>query len=131
MPTGPAASRVEADFLSADRALEGLGEALTFVGPLGRTGAAERYAFIDDGRVVEIGMIAAVSRPFCEECDRLRIDSRGTLLSCLRRQGGLDLAGPLAEGNLGEVRRLVSEALMAKCPPVEGWSSRSMSAIGG
>jgi cyclic pyranopterin phosphate synthase len=42
---------------------------------------AERFRYLD-GRG-EVGVIPSVSRPFCEQCDRIRLTADGQLRSCL------------------------------------------------
>ena len=42
---------------------------------------AERFRYLD-GRG-EVGVIPSVTRPFCEQCDRLRLTADGQLRSCL------------------------------------------------
>ncbi|MDP6519198.1 MAG: GTP 3',8-cyclase MoaA, partial [Planctomycetota bacterium] len=51
-------------------------------------GPAERYSI--DGAVV--GFIRAISGPFCDRCNRLRITSDGKIRSCLLTGGDVDLA---------------------------------------
>lgn len=38
-----------------------------------------------------IGFIASESTPFCDKCNRIRLDSRGILRLCLKDQQGIDL----------------------------------------
>ncbi len=40
-----------------------------------------------------IGLIASESMPFCGNCSRLRLSSRGILRACLMKEGGRDLRG--------------------------------------
>jgi cyclic pyranopterin phosphate synthase len=47
-----------------------------------------------------IGFIHAMSRPFCESCNRLRLDATGVLRSCLFDGGEVDLK-PLLHAGLG------------------------------
>jgi cyclic pyranopterin phosphate synthase len=42
---------------------------------------ASRYAYVDGGG--EIGVIASVTRPFCGDCDRVRLTASGQFLTCL------------------------------------------------
>jgi cyclic pyranopterin phosphate synthase len=80
---------------------------------------------------VVVGFITPVSRPFCDTCNRLRLDSRGQLLACLRGGAGVDLAAPLRAGRHGELRDRVRRLLGSKCDPATRWPRRSMAAIGG
>jgi cyclic pyranopterin phosphate synthase len=50
--------------------------------PLGRTGSATAsYWQTEDGH--SFGIIANESEPFCQDCDRLRLDSEGNIYGCL------------------------------------------------
>ena len=43
-------------------------------------------------------MIPSVTRPFCEQCDRIRLTADGQLRSCLFSLEDHDLRGPLRSG---------------------------------
>ena len=98
---------------------------------------ARRYAFAD-GAPGGIGLIASVSEPFCDTCDRLRITAEGELRSCLFSLEETDLRGPLRAGAAdAELERLIRRTVWRK------WSGhrinhpdfvqpeRTMSMIGG
>lgn len=57
---------------------------------------AERYRY-QDGRG-SIGIVASISRPFCGNCTRARVSSKGVLYPCLFAPSGFDLAEPLRRG---------------------------------
>ncbi len=57
---------------------------------------AQYYALGDAG--YRIGVISTISKPFCASCDRLRLDARGVLYTCLFSATGTDLLGPLRSG---------------------------------
>ena len=57
---------------------------------------ATRYRFRDG--LGEVGMISAVSHPFCGGCSRARLSSEGMLYTCLFATKGADLRGPLRDG---------------------------------
>jgi len=94
MPFGPAAemrpfpirevaSRVEAAFGKLMQVPVKLGE-----------GPAVYHTL--PGFAGHIGIIGAVSRGFCEDCNRLRITAAGTLKACLDSTAEIDLRGLLA-----------------------------------
>lgn len=56
---------------------------------------ARRYRTAAGG---EIGIIASVTQPFCQQCHRARLSSDGRLYTCLFGSQGLDLRGPLRAG---------------------------------
>ncbi|MGH9101635.1 MAG: GTP 3',8-cyclase MoaA [Acidimicrobiales bacterium] len=57
---------------------------------------ARRYRYLD-GRG-ELGVIPSVTRPFCGDCDRIRITAEGQLRTCLFATDEHDLRAPLREG---------------------------------
>lgn len=61
-------------------------------------GPAERYKF--KGAKGEIGFIHAISKHFCNECNRLRLTASGKLRACLLSDHQEDLKGPLRKGCL-------------------------------
>jgi cyclic pyranopterin phosphate synthase len=98
---------------------------------------AAGYLFAD-GAPGRIGVIASVTEPFCDTCNRLRLTAEGQFRTCLFALEETDLRGPLREGaGDDELEMLIRGAVHAK------WSghrinhadfvqpARSMSAIGG
>lgn len=59
-------------------------------------GPAERYRF--EGAKGEIGFISALSRHFCDSCNRLRLTASGQLRVCLLSDRQFDIKGPLRKG---------------------------------
>jgi cyclic pyranopterin phosphate synthase len=57
---------------------------------------AERFRYLD-GRG-EVGVIPSVTRPFCEQCDRIRLTADGQLRSCLFSLEDHDLRALLRSG---------------------------------
>jgi cyclic pyranopterin phosphate synthase len=91
-----------------------------------------------DGAPGRIGVIASVSEPFCDTCNRLRLTAEGMFRACLFALDETDLRGLLRAGaSEAELERLIREGLWTK------WSghrindpdfvqpARSMSMIGG
>ncbi|HEX4868797.1 MAG TPA: GTP 3',8-cyclase MoaA [Acidimicrobiales bacterium] len=97
---------------------------------------AERFRYAD-GRG-EVGVIPSVTRPFCEQCDRIRLTADGQLRSCLFSLADHDLRTVLRSGGSDDD---LSEAIEA-CVGAK-WAGhainqvqfirpgRSMSQIGG
>ena len=85
-----------------------------------------------------VGIIASVTRPFCRECDRLRLTADGQLRTCLFAQTETDLRGPLRAGaTQAELEALIRTAVAGK-QAGHGIGNadfvqpaRTMSAIGG
>jgi cyclic pyranopterin phosphate synthase len=57
---------------------------------------AERFRYLDGQG--EVGVIPSVTRPFCEQCDRIRLTADGQLRSCLFSLEDHDLRGLLRSG---------------------------------
>jgi GTP 3',8-cyclase len=85
-----------------------------------------------------VGVIASVTRPFCRDCDRLRLTADGQLRTCLFAQDETDLRGPLRDGaSDAELGVIIADAVAGK-QAGHGIGSatfvqpdRTMSAIGG
>lgn len=131
MPSGEGRSLFAQEHMSASEARERLDRVFHYEGAAGRTGTAERYRYRDGDRIFVVGFISPVSMPFCDRCDRLRLDARGRMWGCLRQSGKVDLAAPLRDGDGANVSRLLGDVLAAKRIPQQGWSSGRMVAIGG
>ena len=58
---------------------------------------ATSYAFAD-GAPGRIGVIASVTEPFCDTCNRLRLTAEGQVRACLFSLEETDLRGPMRDG---------------------------------
>jgi cyclic pyranopterin phosphate synthase len=125
-PAAAIRARVEAAFgpISTDD-----GHGLPGVGPARhwRTARGER-----------LGIISAVSEPFCETCNRVRLSATGRLHTCLALDDDTDLRGPLRAGCSDEaLLQIVEAAVRAKKPGHSftacgtGGPRKHMVAIGG
>ncbi len=73
---------------------------------------ATEYQFADGHRV---GFIASVSRPFCLNCNRLRLTSDGKLRYCLFAREETSVAGLLAEdSSVEELQSVIRETVWRK-----------------
>ena len=72
---------------------------------------AERFRYLD-GRG-EVGVIPSVTRPFCEQCDRLRLTADGQLRSCLFSLDDHDLRTVLRAGDDDDALSEVIEACVS------------------
>lgn len=131
MPSGEARSIHAREYLSAPAARALLARTFRDEGSDGPSGTAERWRFRDGDRVFTVGFINPVSTPFCDRCDRLRLDSRGTLWGCLRQGEKADLAAPLRSNDLLDLTRRIQEAMAGKRVPDGTWAGQRMVAIGG
>lgn len=76
--------------VAQDEILERLRASYGSAQPLPGRGSAPAQRFLlGNGQIV--GVVASVTRPFCADCDRLRLTADGQLLSCLYAKTGLDL----------------------------------------
>tara|TARA_B100000700_G_scaffold317668_2_gene409468 strand:+ start:1637 stop:2527 length:891 start_codon:yes stop_codon:yes gene_type:complete len=119
-----------------DEILERIGEVFPLE-PVTRTSApASRFRYVDGAG--EIGVVASVTRSFCDSCDRIRLTADGQFRNCLFAVGEYDLRSLLRSGaDDEEVSTLMEQAVGAK------WAghgigtvdfirpARSMSQIGG
>jgi len=93
-------------------------------------GPADVYTYPDaKGRV---GFISAMSRPFCETCNRLRLTAIGELRSCLFDGGEVNLLPSLRpKPNLSELISLFEACVVMKPEEHSFRGNRAMSQIGG
>jgi len=61
-------------------------------------GSAPAELFLVDGGPATVGVIASVTRPFCGDCDRVRLTADGQVRNCLFAREESDLRTPLREG---------------------------------
>jgi len=57
---------------------------------------AERFRYADG--IGDVGVIASVTEPFCEQCDRIRMTAEGKLRTCLFALEEFDLRAILRSG---------------------------------
>lgn len=123
VPAAEIAAAVAARFPCAERPAEPGATAL-------------RYDYKDGGG--SFGVVASVTRAFCESCDRIRITADGTFRTCLFAEHGTDLRGPLRAGaSDADLASLMSGAVAQKGRghliglPGFHRPDRAMNAIGG
>jgi cyclic pyranopterin phosphate synthase len=76
------------------------------------------YRFIDGGG--EFGIITSISKPFCGDCDRLRITADGKVVPCLFSEQEFDLASVMRKGaSDDEIVEFFKRAVKLKAPGVE------------
>jgi len=61
-------------------------------------GSAPAEKFLVDGGPGTVGVIASVTRPFCGDCDRVRLTADGQVRNCLFARQESDLRGALRAG---------------------------------
>ncbi|MEM4312301.1 MAG: GTP 3',8-cyclase MoaA [Nitrososphaerales archaeon] len=100
---------------------------------------AENYAF-KDGSKGGIGIISSITKPFCKDCDRIRLKADGKIVPCLFSNDEYDLK-PLLRGGASdeEIAQFIKESFWKKSEGVEAMIKknlvlkhiRSMYTIGG
>ena len=106
--------------------------------PLGINGTAPAEEWAIAGAEVTVGVIASVTRTFCERCDRVRLTADGQFRNCLFAHEESDLRTLLREGADDDRIAEAMIACVATKRPGHGIDdpsfvqpSRPMSAIGG
>lgn len=101
MPLGPTGAWNREDLVTAEEVLSVLASAYDLVGLDGRESSpAELWQL--DGSGPHVGVIASVTRPFCGDCDRLRLTADGHVRSCLFARDEDDIKPLLRGGGTDE-----------------------------
>jgi GTP 3',8-cyclase len=88
-----------AEMVTAEEILAALGREFTLTPDDPRQrGSAPAETFLVDGGPARLGVIASVTRPFCGNCDRVRLTADGQVRNCLFARTENDLRGPLRAG---------------------------------
>ncbi len=106
--------------------------------PMDGRGSAPAEKFLVDDGPHTVGIIGSVTRPFCGDCNRVRLTADGQILNCLFAREESDLRSALRAGasDLEIAERWVA-AMATKLPghgiddPTFLQSARPMSSIGG
>ena len=79
---------------------------------------AQLYKFQDGNG--EIGVITSITKPFCSDCDRIRLSADGKIVPCLFDKTGFDLRPLLRTGASDEtILKFMRNAVLQKAPGVE------------
>jgi cyclic pyranopterin phosphate synthase len=88
-----------ANMVTADEILEKLQRRYTLVGePSSARGSAPAERWHVDGGRGTVGIIASVTRPFCGDCDRVRLTADGQVRNCLFAREESDLKTAMRAG---------------------------------
>lgn len=88
------------NMVDAAELLDALGARFTLSQPHREDPSAPAEEWLVDGGPGTVGIIAAVTRSFCEACDRTRITAEGTVRSCLFGDDETDLRALLRNGSV-------------------------------
>jgi GTP 3',8-cyclase len=124
--------------VTADEIFSALGTVFSLEPAEEPRGSAPAELFTVDGGPHTVGVIASVTRPFCGDCDRVRLTADGQVRNCLFAREESDLRGALrADADDTEIAERWQAAMLTKRPGhgIDDESflqpSRPMSAIGG
>ena len=125
------------EMVTASEILEALSSRFTLT-PLGSHDSAPAEEFSLDGGPTTVGVIASVTRTFCDRCDRVRLTADGQFRNCLFAHEESDLRSLLRDGASDERLGQAMQACVATKRPGHGIDDpsfvqpqRPMSAIGG
>jgi cyclic pyranopterin phosphate synthase len=123
--------------ITADETLDLLSESHRLTALDGRGSAPAERFLVDDGPHV-IGIIGSVTRPFCGDCNRVRLTADGQVRNCLFAREEADLRSAMRNGaSDAELAERWVIAMASKLPghgiedPLFLQPARPMSAIGG
>lgn len=123
--------------ITAEETLTLLSETFRLTPLAGRGSAPAEKFLVDDGPHT-VGIIGSVTRPFCGDCNRVRLTADGQIMNCLFAREESDLRAALRGGASDtEISKRWAAAMMTKLPghgindPSFLQSDRPMSAIGG
>ncbi len=126
------------DMVTAAEILDRLGGAFVLTEASVPRGSAPAELWEVDGGPGTVGVIASVTRPFCGDCDRVRLTADGQVRNCLFARDESDLRAALRAGaSDAEIAERWRAAVLPKLPghgidDVQFLQpSRPMSAIGG
>ena len=141
MPLDPQHGWNRNEMLTADEIIAKL-ELSHVLTPLDERGSSPAELFLVDGGPATVGIIGSVTRPFCADCDRIRLTSDGQIRNCLFATSEADVRGILRSGlPIHVIEQQVAEVLFAEVrmkkkghgigDPEFQQPKRPMSAIGG
>ena len=124
--------------VTADEILASLETRFTLTPAAEPRGSAPAELWAVDGGPATVGVIASVTRPFCGDCDRVRLTADGQVRNCLFAREESDLRGAMRAGaDDQELAERWVVAMRGKLPghgiddPTFLQPDRPMSAIGG
>jgi cyclic pyranopterin phosphate synthase len=138
MPLDPQHGWMRSTMVTAEEILASLEQEFVLTEAREPRGSQPAEEFLVDGGPFTVGVIASVTRPFCGDCDRVRLTADGQIRNCLFAREESDLRGALRAGaDDEEIARRWLAAMATKLPghgiddPTFLQPTRPMSAIGG
>ena len=130
MRTGTERAWCESEYISVDEVCDGL-EAEILPAEQQTRSPARRTLVNWRGTLLTVGWITPRSHPFCQHCERLRMDARGQIRRCLMDATTLDLPRVLGTMDDLAARQEFRAYIAGKIPPQTMDSQFAMSQIGG
>lgn len=114
MPLGEIAHDRALSFYSSDDVLAELQRHKTLHAVPEKTGGPSRYHRVENTQT-RVGLISPHSHNFCDDCNRVRLTSEGTLLLCLGQEHSVDLRQILRNGATDkELRQAIIDSMQIK-----------------
>ncbi|WP_153391711.1 GTP 3',8-cyclase MoaA [Chryseobacterium vaccae] len=86
------------------------------------------YNYTIPGFMGDVGIIAAYTRSFCGDCNRIRITPTGVLRNCLYEGGGINLKEEMRSGKTDhELKNRIINTINNK--PKDGWEAEKLSLL--
>jgi cyclic pyranopterin phosphate synthase len=126
MQMGHLYENFEEHFFSEKEIIQTIAQEYEFIELPREESATAKYFLMKDG--YHFGVISNESDPFCNDCNRLRLDSYGNVYGCLSNNTAINISDYLQDRQ--EVKERLKEALAQKKMKFSG-SKLSMLAIGG
>jgi cyclic pyranopterin phosphate synthase len=130
MRTGTEREWCESEYISVDEVCNGLDAEFRPAEQPTRS-PAQKTLVNWRGTSLTVGWITPRSHPFCQHCERLRMDARGMVRRCLMDATTLDLPRVLGTMDDLAARREFQAYIAGKVPPRAMDSQFTMSQIGG
>ena len=138
MPLDPQHDWDRAVMVTREEILASLATAGYALQPADGRGSAPAEEFLVNGGPATVGIVGSITKPFCGDCDRVRLTADGAWRNCLFARTERDLRTPLRAGaGDAELAGLMFAEVRAKQPghgvaqPDFEQPDRPMSAIGG
>ena len=130
MRTGTERAWCEAEYISVDEVCDGLGAEILPADE--QIGSPARRTLVNwRGTQLTVGWITPRSHPFCQHCERLRMDAQGRIRRCLMDATMLDLHHLLGTTDDLSALQEFRSYIAGKVPPRAMDSHFAMSQIGG
>lgn len=101
--------------VSEDEMIQRINNNFGKLSPLGNDKADPARLYRLDEENATIGFIPSITKPFCQDCDRVRITADGKLHTCLFEKKNYDLKALLENGNsTEEIREYIRKCVMEK-----------------